>query len=66
MGGAISRNGGEWNVYRWLVGKPEPKRPLGGTRCRWVNNIRMDLLRWDGVMWIDLVWLRIGTGGGLL
>jgi hypothetical protein len=33
-----------------------------------VDNIRMDLgeERWDGVMWIGLVWLRIGTGGELL
>jgi hypothetical protein len=31
------------NVYRLLVGKPEGKRPLGTPRCRWVDNIRMDL-----------------------
>jgi hypothetical protein len=24
-----------------LVGKPEGKRPLGGPRCRWENNIKM-------------------------
>jgi hypothetical protein len=23
-------------------------------------------MRWDGVMWTGLVWLRIGTGGELL
>jgi hypothetical protein len=32
------------NVYRLLVGKPEGKRPLGKPRCRWINNIKMDLL----------------------
>jgi hypothetical protein len=32
------------NVYRVLVGKPEGKRPLGRPRCRWVDNIKMDLL----------------------
>jgi hypothetical protein len=32
------------NVYRLLVGKPEGKRPLGRPRCRWINNIKMDLL----------------------
>jgi hypothetical protein len=34
----------------------------------WVDNIRMDLgeVRWEGVMWTGLVWLRIGTGGELL
>jgi hypothetical protein len=29
------------NAYRILVGKPE--RPLGRPRCRWVDNIKMDL-----------------------
>jgi hypothetical protein len=27
-----------------LVGKPEGKRPLGRPRCRWIDNIKMDLL----------------------
>jgi hypothetical protein len=31
------------NSYRLLVAKPEGKRPLGRPRCRWVDNIRMDL-----------------------
>jgi hypothetical protein len=35
--------GEERGVYRVLVGKPEGKRPLGRPRCRWVDNIRMDL-----------------------
>jgi len=30
-------------VYRFLVGKPEGKRPLGRLRHRWVDNIRIDL-----------------------
>jgi hypothetical protein len=30
-------------VYRVLVGKPEGRRPLGRPRCRWEDNIRMDL-----------------------
>jgi hypothetical protein len=39
------------NAYRVLVGKPEGKRPLGRPRCRWVDNIRMDLgkVEWDDV-----------------
>jgi hypothetical protein len=32
------------------VGKPEGKRPLGRPRRRWVDNNRMDLGEWDGVM----------------
>jgi hypothetical protein len=31
-------------VYRLLIGKPEGKRPLGRSRCKWINNIKMDLL----------------------
>jgi hypothetical protein len=40
------------NVYRLLVGK----RQLGRPRCRWVNNIRMDLgeVGWGDVDWIGL------------
>jgi hypothetical protein len=32
------------NVYRLLMGKPEGKRPLGRPRCRWIDNIKFDLL----------------------
>ena len=41
--GHVARMGEERGVYRFLVGKPEGKRPLGRPRRRWVNNIRMDL-----------------------
>ena len=41
--GHVARMGEESRVYRVLVGKPEGKRPLGRTRHRWVDNIRMDL-----------------------
>jgi hypothetical protein len=30
-------------VYGVLVGRPEGKRPLGGPRCRWEDNIKVDL-----------------------
>jgi hypothetical protein len=60
--------GAKRNAYRILVGKPEGKRPLGRPRRRWVDNIKMDLreIGCDGVEWIGLIWLRIGTSGGLL
>jgi hypothetical protein len=35
--------GEQRNSYRILVGKPEVKGPLGRPRCRWEDNIRMDL-----------------------
>jgi hypothetical protein len=38
------------------VGKAEGKRPLGGLRCRWLDNIEMDLreIEWGGMDWIHL------------
>jgi hypothetical protein len=30
-------------VYRVLVGRPIGKSPLGRPRCRWEDNIKMDL-----------------------
>jgi hypothetical protein len=43
-------------VYRVLVGKPEGKRPMGRPRCRWEDNIKMDLqeVGCGSVDWIDL------------
>jgi hypothetical protein len=32
------------NVYRLLVGKPDSKRPLGRPKCRWVDNVGVDLV----------------------
>jgi hypothetical protein len=43
MGGSYSTNGEKMNADRLLVGKPEGRRPLGRSRSRWVDNIRMDL-----------------------
>jgi len=44
------------HVYRVLVGKPECKRPLGGPRSTWENNIKMDLqeVGCGGMVWIEL------------
>jgi hypothetical protein len=40
---AGSGDGEGRSVYRVLVGKPEGKRSLGGPRCRWKDNIKVDL-----------------------
>jgi hypothetical protein len=56
----------EKNTYRLLVGTPEGKKLLGKPRRRWVDNIKMALAKIGWVVWIGLVWLRIGTGGELL
>jgi len=43
-------------IFRVLVGKPEGKRPLGKPRCRWEDNIKMDLqeMGWGSIDWIEL------------
>jgi hypothetical protein len=54
--GHVARMGEKRTACRILVGKPEGKRPLGRSRRRWVDNIKMDLIEigWDGVDWIDI------------
>jgi hypothetical protein len=48
----VAQMGEKRNTYRLLVGK----RLLGRPRCRWVDNIRMDLgeVGWGDVDWIGL------------
>jgi hypothetical protein len=65
MGRACGANGVKKSPYRMLVGNPEGKRSLGRPRCRWMDNIKIDL-REIGMVWTGSIWLRIGTSGGLL
>jgi len=58
--GHVARMGEESGVYRVLLGKPEGKRPLGRPRCRWVDNIRMDLQE-VGCGFMDWIGLAHGT-----
>jgi len=48
------------NAYKILVRKPEGKRPLGRHRCKWEDNIRMDLreIGWESVDWFHLAQAR--------
>jgi hypothetical protein len=41
--GHVARMGEKRGAYRILVGRPEGRRPLGITRRRWEDNIKMDL-----------------------
>jgi hypothetical protein len=65
--GHVARMGEGRGAYRILVVRPEGRRPLGRPRHRWEDNIKMYLqeVEWGGT-WTGLIWLRIGTGGGLL
>jgi hypothetical protein len=39
-------------------GKSEEKRSLGRPRCRWEDDIKLDLreIGWEGVDWIHVEW----------
>jgi hypothetical protein len=54
--GHVAQMGEKGNVYKLLVRKPEGKTPLGRPRCRWIDNIKMDLSERElgGVDWIGL------------
>jgi hypothetical protein len=47
------------NVYKTFVVKPEGKRPIGRSRRRRENNIKMNLKN------TGFIWLRISDSGGL-
>jgi hypothetical protein len=56
VGGTRGTHGRGGGVYRVLVGRPEGKRPLRRPRCRWEDNIKIDLkeIGIDGTNWIQL------------
>jgi len=57
--GHVARMGEERVVHRFLVGKPEAKRILGRPRCKWEDNIKMDLREGGGVGdWMELAQVR--------
>jgi hypothetical protein len=63
MGRECSTNlGEEKHICYW--GKPEGKRPVGRSRHRLVNNIKIDLgeIIWSGIDWIGLIHDRDNGG----
>ena len=54
--GHVARMGEERGVYRFLVGKPEGRRPLGRPRRRLADNIGTDLQE-VGCVYRD--WIRL-------
>ena len=54
--GHVARMGERRGVYRVLVGRPEGKGPLGRTRRRWEDNIKMGLqeVGCGSIDWIEL------------
>jgi hypothetical protein len=56
MGGACRTSGGEEEHVYVISGEPEGKRPVERTRCRWMDNVKIDLgeIGWGGLDWIGL------------
>ena len=50
----MARMGERRGACKVLVRKPEGKRPFGGPRHRWEDNIKMNILERDGV-WAGLL-----------
>jgi hypothetical protein len=53
--GHLAQMGQKRNAYRIFMRKPEGRRPLGRPRCKWVDNVKMDLreirMGWCGLDW---------------
>jgi len=58
--GHVACMGGEERRIQIFGMKPEGKRPLGGPRCKWDDNIKMIIRKWDGGYELDLS----GSGKG--
>jgi hypothetical protein len=63
MGKMCSMHGKLRNAYKILVWKAEVKRPLVRPRCRWEDNIKLDL-RKIGSECVD--WIRLAQNFRLL
>jgi hypothetical protein len=59
MNGSYSTHRGDENAYKRLVCKPERKRPLGRSRSRWEDNVKMYLKKYVWRVWTVFIWLRI-------
>jgi len=56
LAGHVACMGERRGIYRVLVGKPVGRRLLGRPRCRWEDNIKINLkeVGWGGMDWIEL------------
>jgi hypothetical protein len=58
--GNVTRVGEMRNAYKILIGNHEGKRPLGGSRHKREDNVRVNLreIDWEWVNWIHLAQVR--------
>jgi hypothetical protein len=53
-------------AYNKRLVEPEVMRLFGGPKCRYEDNIKVILKKQGVWMWSAVIWLGIGTSGGLL
>jgi hypothetical protein len=63
--GHVIRMGEVRNAYKIVVGRADRKKPYGGPRRRWEDNIRIDIREIWWKVWTGFTCLRIGASGGL-
>ena len=63
--GHVTCIGEKGSTYRVLVRQSEGKRPCGRPKCRWDDNIKINLqeVGFGRRAWTGMIWLRLGTGG---
>jgi hypothetical protein len=63
--GTATSTGKKRNVYKYLVGKRERRRPIGGPtlrrKCKMKNDLQSPGRRVGSVDWIDVAQDRIGA-----
>jgi len=64
LAGHVARIGERRSAHRVLMGKPEGKRPLAGSKRRWEDNIKVNLQEVGLGVCTGLICLRTMTGGG--
>jgi hypothetical protein len=53
-------------AYGDLMGKPDGKRQFGGLGLDGKIILKSIFKKWNERVWIGLIWLGVGTGGGRL
>jgi hypothetical protein len=66
VAGHVACTGERRGAYRVLMGKREGRSPLERPRHKWEDYVKMDLREIGWRASTGSIWLRIGTGGGVL